>query len=73
MRGIQRLRSQDRENLFAEMRLEPFVGFAIDGFTPQDEQARIVEQDAQIAPDRLLARHQGVSFPDDRIELLPCG
>ncbi len=42
---------QDRKDLIADMRLQKGACLLIDRVAAQDENARLVQQDAQVAPD----------------------
>ena len=73
MRGVERLGRQDRKNLLADMGFEPAIGLRIDRVAAQDEDARLVEQVAQVTPHLLLAGHQPVRLGNDAVQLLPGG
>ncbi|PAV67574.1 hypothetical protein WR25_22199 [Diploscapter pachys] len=70
VRRIERLGRQDREDLFAEMLFQPHRGLGVHLVAAQHMDARLVERGAQVAPHRLLARHQRIGLRGDRGELL---
>ncbi len=77
MRRVERLRRQDREELLAELSLEPGEIFArqrlVDRPRAEHRDARFGELAAQVAPHVALARHQRIGLGDDRRELLTRG
>ena len=70
VRGIERLRRQDREDLLAEMGFEPGLGLALDRIGVEDMDAGLGEVGTDIGPHALLIVGQRLGLGRDGGELL---
>ena len=73
MGRVDRLRRQHREDLLAEVGVEPCLGLGIEWLIADDAHRGLVEQDLEQRPDLVLAGHPPVGFGGDRRELLRHG
>ena len=70
VRGVDRLRRQDREDLFAEMLVEPGLRALVERIVADHRHACFGERRLQFRPDLVLTGHQPVGLDVDRRELL---
>ena len=73
VRGVDRLRGQHREDLLAEMLVEPGLRLGVERLVADDVHAGGVERRLQRRPDLVLAGDQPVGLGGDRGELLGGG
>ena len=62
VRGVDRLRGQHREDLLAEMLVEPGLGLFVERFVADDVHACAVERGLKRRPNFVLAGDQPVGF-----------
>jgi len=73
MGRIERLRCENREDLLAEMAIEPGLRIAVERLLAENRHLRLGKRLAEIDPNLLLAVGQPVGFLDDRGQLLGRG